>query len=1285
MNTFASPKLEFSQRLNGSTPNPPTPTKAHPYQLPDNQLAPSHSPSPMTRRRSSDMASIPGGSAFGKTIFGRRKPVSRMGTTEEEDRPRTNSYDSPHERKSQPEGLAIDFTSTLDSPITLPKTNLGDRDLAQRLLPSQKLSGQLGGRAQLYRDDLMDMDMDVDMDMDQGPVQHIDMVVSSISSPMPPPFSRPQQAFTSPGSSHHNAGSHSPLRTGSASAGTVIQNVQGVERPASAMQRSVSQDRELSELARNRPLDSPRKTSRITHQHRPSSAFISEPLNYTQIDNQNSQPHSQSKTQQHSFLQSGSQEQRNQGSQTLKHYSSQPLSQQYHQSSSQDRPHQQHQQARNLTSLSTPSLRKSGTEQLWHNPMDNQGAADLLAEGIYRAAMSPSPDQSPFKVNGPINLGLGSSPTRQSIGSFPSSQPMPSLFGSMSQPSSQRRSGEAQVEDPYRHQYTSPLQRRNQQAKEQQLLHRSLNAPPQPLGARADEEMDDQEQEIKVEEEEMLPPHGRSQQHLHRRRSRQMMVPIAVEQEDEPQDSSMDQSSTRLEFEEKRQQQIQQRRKMQQQKQFKQQQRQSGILSPTGAEPGGSPSEQHPSNFNKQSNETTMAGMSSGGHSDEQDHVEVPSTSCVTTHSLSLSMHDQHHQNDFQQHQQLQLQHLQLQKQQARQVQQAQHTQQAQQAQAQQAQQIQRVYTPKLPQQEVPLVGKAAIKNLRNKNPDSKGLYEQVEMHLCKMLRAHREGFLLSLAPDYSGIHLKDMPEIPTVFIARWIEYARYGVGWYLTNGVMGVRYNDKTIVSLSPNAIDIEIIEAPRSAHKRLTRKTGATSGTTAPSSANNSTHDPQMDDKGFKRRSYAESDPTEYGELKDPAALVSSLDLKASTIKHLERHIDEDGDTQMMVIYDDQNNIVNPATLVRTSTGNELTSLSQNNSQSQNSQNRSEDTSREVKPRENESGEIPSLYLQQHDPAETFYDEWDHDWFLQSLKRVYCRTNKYPPRFEKKLKVQASYKDYMLQLLRGLICWSYEDKLLTRGMPFLTNLFRRKHILMRLSNGIVQINFADHTKVVFSKCGRVLTFMDNMQPPVRLTMSVHQALIPEFFYDPEHPTDGDLLVGDEVRRVYHLGDEQDGQDVHTYRHGQSHSESRIPESRLCLASGATADMMHEIDVLLRPRKAVLEQLQGRHVHELNGQGVYGLEDMSLDAESYPLEHIEIAEETDGPVSIQMMTFRTLHEELVRRLQLGQSLLQRRRLEHWEDERKEALGREQLARDREDHRRRRKKREMKKEEHEDE
>ncbi|KAF9367093.1 hypothetical protein CPC16_006993, partial [Podila verticillata] len=117
----------------------------------------------------------------------------------------------------------------------------------------------------------------------------------------------------------------------------------------------------------------------------------------------------------------------------------------------------------------------------------------------------------------------------------------------------------------------------------------------------------------------------------------------------------------------------------------------------------------------------------------------------------------------------------------------------------------------------------------------------------------------------------------------------------------------------------------------------------------------------------------------------------------------------------------------------------------------------------------------------------------------------------------------------------------------------------------------------------------------------------------------------------------------------------------------------------------AVLEQLQGRHVHELNGQGVYGLEDMSLDAESYPLEHIEIAEETDGPVSIQMMTFRTLHEELVRRLQLGQSLLQRRRLEHWEDERKEALGREQLARDREDHRRRRKKREMKKEEHEDE
>lgn len=130
---------------------------------------------------------------------------------------------------------------------------------------------------------------------------------------------------------------------------------------------------------------------------------------------------------------------------------------------------------------------------------------------------------------------------------------------------------------------------------------------------------------------------------------------------------------------------------------------------------------------------------------------------------------------------------------------------------------------------------------------------------------------------------------------------------------------------------------------------------------------------------------------------------------------------------------------------------------------------------------------------------------------------------------------------------------------------------------------------------------------------------------------------------------------------------------------------MMHEIDVHLRPRNAVLEKLQARIHGQGQGTVIYGLEDMSLDADPYPLEEIEIAEETDGPVSIQMMTFRTLHEELVRRLKLGQSLLQRRRLEHWEDERKEALEREQLARDREDHRRRRKKREMKKGEHEDE
>ncbi|KAF9406512.1 Cell cycle serine/threonine-protein kinase cdc5/MSD2, partial [Podila epigama] len=923
-----------------------------------------------------------------------------------------------------------------------------------------------------------------------------------------------------------------------------------------------------------------------------------------------SQPPAQSQAQQqhHSSIQPSAQKLQKHGepsagsSQIRKHYSSQPLSRQFHQQSSQSPQQQQQQQKKSSRNrgnvpLSSSYLRKPDTEHLWDNPTDAQGAKDLFADGIYNSR-SPSPDQPPHNMYEIIALELGSSPTGPQNDKI-----MSSLSSSMPQPFSQGCATPGlQVEDLHQQrqqeqQFTSPLQLQNQQAAEQQLILRSSNSLSQPA-------------------------HQQQQHELHRRRSRQLTVIPSAGSEPEPQhqqhqpmeqehqDSSMDQSLTQLEFEEKRHQQIQQRRRLQQQKLLKQQQRPQ--LSSTGGGSGDrgdvpgtaggtvgsgpSPTEQHPSNFNKRSNETTMAGISSGGHSDEQDHVEVPSTSCITTHSMSMSLqHDQHLQPSGRQQQQQQQQHTLQEEQQSHQLQ----------------------------QEESGLDGKAGIMHLRSKNPNSQGMYEQVESHLSQMLQARKEGLVSVLEHRPGRLALDTLPTVPRVFVSRWMKYPRYGVGWCLMNGVMGVFFNDKTIVSVSPNDVDVEIIEAPQSAHKPFNSDkspnaaaeppavTAANVGsaTTAPSLVNNSTQESHMGQKGVMHHRRRLSHVGEVGQSQRDHGEKVYRDIGDHRVDESENRA-TDAASAVVSSLDLKDSAMLPTTSTKAMTTMASMSISTEERH------------------ENEhvggSGELPSMYLQQHDTQstgrpeegsrggdsvrkaakETFFDEWDHDWFLASLDRIHCQKNDYPLQFEKKLSLQTKFKDYMIQCLREIAPWSYEDRNLTRDMPFVTSYFRRNHVLIRLSNGIVQVNYADHTKIVFSDGGRVLTFMDaREQRPVRLTMTVQQAFVRRFFYDPEDEHDRKRKVKWEVTRLLE-------QDCPT-------------KLRLCWAQGATAEGKREADVVLRPtEKALRDVFRGHEEPSLSEPSMELLEGHRL-------------------VSIRSMTFQELHEGLLLRIRIAQQLLQ--------------------------------------------
>ena len=93
----------------------------------------------------------------------------------------------------------------------------------------------------------------------------------------------------------------------------------------------------------------------------------------------------------------------------------------------------------------------------------------------------------------------------------------------------------------------------------------------------------------------------------------------------------------------------------------------------------------------------------------------------------------------------------------------------------------------------------------------------------------------------------------------------------------------------------------------------------------------------------------------------------------------------------------------------------------------------------------------------SEDFYDKWDNAEFLESLTRIKGQLTKYPSRLEKKVLVLTGFKSYMMQMLSGLLPWTFDDMSQTKRMPFLTDFYRRNHVLSRLSNGIIQVSPID------------------------------------------------------------------------------------------------------------------------------------------------------------------------------------------------------------------------------------
>ncbi|KAF9173650.1 Cell cycle serine/threonine-protein kinase cdc5/MSD2 [Mortierella sp. AD010] len=1244
-----SPRPPNSAIMGSSTPNLPTHQSStiHSQYQQENENSQLHqlssSPSTINRRRSADLVNAVG-STFGKSQLSRQQgPLS----------------------KANMRGPAIE---------------------------ESQLKRQHRGHYELNL-----MDVDTDMDVDHNAPQHLDVAMANMSDVMPSPARlsdndeqmRKQQDSQEFWDSQQSRSSTT----------TIIQHVQGVERPASAMQRTFSQERELSEM--NRALESPRKISRVFYSH------SAEPLSASRGSAQANfsagfTTHSQPQSQQHSFLQSSQH-----GSQTLqtaRQQSSQSL--------------QSQSQLRHLQSPrhmpSSPSLRMTPRSS-HHWPTgatgpgsDGQGATHITtaslnarAEGALDEddhaddiAQNSSPSQhssqsnrshkpSSSKSQQHIGLGLSGAEDSRVSGMVSATEndanPASRSHQNPSLQSQQSRNGS--IDDPYRYQITSPTQLRAPRTKQAQALHQLQSQSPKGVSSSSfsSSQSFSRDQSRGSQGSQKQGDHsnnGESSFQNYRSKSRETGAGDNAElSTSEIEESSMDQSQTKEAFEAKRQMQFEMRRKMQRASQLKltsqqdqdqlQEQGQRRVQykqldGPEGV--GSSGMVNNNTNLTKQSNETTMAGMSSGGNSDEQDHVEVPSTSCVTTTSISMSMHREQPHHQKQQQQQQQQDQQQQQQQQPDRDKQVKHKSRSGRAQRQDT---------------------CGLEFLEEMRLDPVGYCEEVEKYLRNMIRVRKEGILM--APTMESTP----PKPPKVFLTRWINYERYGVGWYLTNGVIGVMCNDKTTLAMSPNGVDLEIIEPPLK--HRIDAKRNATKSRDRrrESMSNQDNQGNQGNEKAKSMTSsgydFSSNNITAGASPTKKTFAQTMSDLKA--VLELEKEEDADGDYQMMLIYDGENNVVKPKPMVNRSVGLVPSVSSMNGT----SMDLIDGTTMIAKSSKSRRGRNRGRDEDEDDDDEFFahYDRWDSAKFLSRLIKTNCRINRYPTRFEKKMKVLHGFKNYMEQMLSSRLSWGYEDTHLTHGMPFLTDWFRRQHVISRLSNGIVQVNFADHTKMVLSEYGQVLTFIDNDQNPRRITMTVHQALVPEYFYDVDDIEDQDTLIQTELDQIAR-------QHMRPNR-----AQSRPLGSFIDKRPAFDPDVDYDLIIFPRPRlvkKETERLLQHSHNQYQLGSQPFEQDDTLVrqfsklnpssthplqtrrDATQVPLVDIN---KDDGPVKICSMTFMQLHHELVRRLRLVLKLLNERRLYMIEEHKKETLEREQLKRDREDNRRRRQERQAQKEKRE--
>ncbi|KAI0941865.1 hypothetical protein AcV7_002434 [Taiwanofungus camphoratus] len=122
-----------------------------------------------------------------------------------------------------------------------------------------------------------------------------------------------------------------------------------------------------------------------------------------------------------------------------------------------------------------------------------------------------------------------------------------------------------------------------------------------------------------------------------------------------------------------------------------------------------------------------------------------------------------------------------------------------------------------------------------------------------------------------------------------------------------------------------------------------------------------------------------------------------------------------------------------------------------------------------------------------------------------VYVRKNhtvsEYPDDLKSKVYLLKHFERYIMDRLYGEYDYTFEDVERTKGMDFVQKYLRMKHVIVfKMSHDVLQFNFYDHSKVILSSQGLLITHIDKNYKLTRWTLSevMSQALRPPVA-DPE------------------------------------------------------------------------------------------------------------------------------------------------------------------------------------------